>query len=126
MKRYIYAVDFDGTLCENKWPDIGEPNVDLIKFLKDIIKANGHYLILYTMREGQKLDEAVAWCRKQGLYFDAVNDNVQVMKAFYGNNPRKVYADWYIDDHNATVIGALPYHPGNESKFTEWKCRLTK
>ena len=126
MKKLIYAVDFDGTLCENKWPDIGEANKDLIKFLLRE-KSLGHRIILYTMREGQKLDDALKWCRKRGLSFDAVNDNLQEMKAFYGNNPRKVYADWYIDDHNWCIdnhklmFGSLPYHPGNgEAEWETW------
>lgn len=111
-KHYIYAVDFDGTLCEEKWPDIGAPNQKLIDFLIDR-KRNGDAIILWTMREGLKLDEAVDWCRARGLIFDTINDNVKEMKAFYGNNPRKVFANYYIDDHNfdtAHGLGALPYH----------------
>jgi hypothetical protein len=52
------------------------------------------------MREGELLDEAVEWCRSHGLTFDAVNDNLPEVKARYGNNPRKVHADYYLDDHN--------------------------
>ena len=95
----IYAVDFDGTLCRDKWPEIGEPNTDLIQRLIRL-KAEGHELILWTMREGETLEEAVAWCETQGLTFDAVNDNLERLKQQYVNNPRKVYADVYIDDHN--------------------------
>ena len=96
----IYAVDFDGTLCKNAWPEIGEPNTPLIEFLKRE-QAEGDELILWTMREGGALDEALAWCAKNGLTFDAVNDNAESQKKLYGNNPRKVYADLYIDDHNS-------------------------
>lgn len=111
-KSIIYAVDFDGTLCEEMWPDIGTPNKELIDFLIEE-RNKGCYVILFTMREGLKLDEAVAWCRKQGLIFDAVNDNLIQMKGFFGNNPRKVFANVYIDDHNAkgTWSETLPYHP---------------
>ena len=98
----IYAVDFDGTLCRNAWPEIGEPNLELIRFLKQA-KTNGAELILWTMREGETLNQAVEWCRQYGLEFDAVNDNMEQLKAAYGNNPRKVYADYYIDDHNMTL-----------------------
>lgn len=103
----IYAVDFDGTLCEEKYPDIGKPNMFLIEFLKKR-RLEGHEVILYTMRENQVLKEAVDWCRKYGLEFDAVNDNLK--RAQFGDNPRKVYADLYIDDHNADIrIFNVPY-----------------
>lgn len=96
----IISVDFDGTLCESKWPDIGRPNVRLICYL---IKAReqGYKLILETMREGELLDNAVSWCMDRGLVFDAINDNLPEMIEFYGGNPRKIFATWKIDDHNA-------------------------
>lgn len=95
----IYAVDFDGTLCESKWPGIGEPNWELIEWaIKK--RQNGDKLILWTMREGQNLNEALEWCNSKGLYFDAVNDNLVELQEAYKNNPRKIYADVYIDDHN--------------------------
>ena len=100
LKSQIYAVDFDGTLCENKWPEIGEANLPLIQFLISR-RAAGDKVILYTMREGSMLDVAVDWCKNHGLEFDALNDNLPEMKKFYGNNPRKVFANYYIDDHNA-------------------------
>lgn len=94
----IWAVDFDGTLCESVWPGIGSPNTKLIDFL---IKGRkeGVKLILWTCREGEKLQEAVEWCKEQGLEFDAVNDNLPEMIALHGgNNCRKVWAAKYIDD----------------------------
>ena len=96
----IYAVDFDGTLCENRWPEIGEANLPLIRYLISR-QAAGDKLILYTMREGEKLEQAVTWCKSHGLEFDALNDNLPELQRFYGNNPRKVFANYYIDDHNA-------------------------
>ncbi len=110
-RPYIYAVDFDGTLCEEKWPDIGEPNTELINFLINKRKG-GDAVILYTMREGAKLDDALNWCKRHGLYFDAVNDNLPIIRGFYGNNPRKVFANMYIDDHSANPFDfRLPFHP---------------
>ena len=96
----IYAIDFDGTICTNKWPEIGEPIQDIVNYILDI-QERGDQWILYTMREGEKLDEAMSWLALRGLHPDAVNDNLPQMKAFYGNNPRKVFANYYIDDHNA-------------------------
>ena len=96
----IYAVDFDGTLCSGAWPGIGEPNRALISFLLSE-QQKGAALILWTMREGEQLQEAVDWCRSRGLVFDAVNDNLKSEQQKWNNNPRKVYADVYIDDHNS-------------------------
>lgn len=95
----IYAIDFDGTLCRDKWPEIGEPNVKLIQRLIHL-KKQGNELILWTMREGETLNNAVEWCKERGLTFDAVNDNLDCLKTQYNNNPRKVFADVYIDDRN--------------------------
>ena len=96
-KPTIYAIDFDGTLCTNKWPDIGLENMKLIEFLKAERKA-GNKVILNTMREGRLLEEALAWCRRNGLEFDAVNDNLPEVVEIYGTNSRKISCDYYIDD----------------------------
>ena len=108
-KPCIYGVDFDGTLCESKWPDIGAPNLLLIDFLKRRRDA-GDQVILVTMREGMKLDEALKWCSSFGLIFDAVNDNLPQIKGFFGGNPRKIFCNAYIDDTNVDkAIWKLPY-----------------
>lgn len=93
----VIAVDFDGTLCESTWPGIGDPNTELIKVLKKR-RAGGDKVVLWTCRDGDKLQEAIAWCKDQGLEFDAVNDNLQELKEYWGNNPRKIFADEYWDD----------------------------
>lgn len=93
----IIAVDFDGTLCENKYPKIGEPNRKLIGIIKNFQKR-GDKFILYTCREGLLLDEAVAWCKQMQLNFDAVNENLPEHIKAYGNDCRKIFADEYWDD----------------------------
>lgn len=93
------AVDFDGTLCANRWPEIGPAKQPVIDWLI-LQKQKDVKLILWTMRTGDKLAEAVAWCREQGLEFDAVNDNLPEVQARYGDNPRKVFATYYLDDRN--------------------------
>jgi len=97
MISQVIAVDFDGTLCENKWPDIGRPNEWLIEFIKTQ-RANGHKIILWTCREEWRLDQAIQWCKSHGLEFDEVNQNLKERIELYGNNCRKVSADLYIDD----------------------------
>lgn len=102
MKNKIIAVDFDGTLCENKWPEIGAPNEELINYLKKR-QENGDKLILWTCRIGEKLDAAVEWCQEQGLIFEAVNENHPDTLIWMGSDSRKIFADEYIDDRNILV-----------------------
>lgn len=93
----IYAVDFDGTLCEDTWPDIGKPNYMLIQILK-ALREKGDKIILWTCRTADRLDEAIAWCKEQDLEFDAVNENLPEIIGQFGTESRKVFADVYIDD----------------------------
>ncbi|MCR5652006.1 MAG: hypothetical protein K6F86_12595 [Lachnospiraceae bacterium] len=93
----IIAVDFDGTLCYSEWPSLGEPNERLIEYLKKW-REKGNKLILWTCRAGEALDNAILWCRKQELEFDAINDNLPEIVELYGNNSRKITCDYYIDD----------------------------
>ena len=98
----IIAVDFDGTLCVSKWPEIGDPKWSIINELKRR-QHNGDRVILWTCREGVLLNKALAWCREHGIVFDAVNNNLPERISQYGNNPRKVSADEYWDDKAVTV-----------------------
>lgn len=102
LRPTIYAIDFDGTLCENKYPDIGTPNRRIIEFCIDR-KEKGDKLILWTCRTGERLKEAVEWCKEQGLDFDAVNENLPERIAEFGGDTRKISADFYIDDKNMEV-----------------------
>ena len=103
MDFNIIAVDFDGTLCENKWPEIGEPNKELITYLKKRQEA-GDKLILWTCRVGEILDNAVAWSAEQGIIFDAVNENLSEVVSSFGTDTRKIWANEYIDDRNFTFL----------------------
>ena len=101
--RKAIAIDFDGCLCEWAWPEIGAPNMEVISAaIKE--KENGAALILWTCRVGERLGEAVAWCERLGLTFDAVNANLPERIAAYQNDCRKVNADEYWDD-KAVVMG---------------------
>lgn len=103
----VIAVDFDGTLCEDKYPEIGEPNWRVINYIKQEMGL-GARVILWTCRCGEYLEEAVEWCKAKGLIFDAVNDNIQGLAAAMGSNSRKVFADEYIDDRASSKF-ILPY-----------------
>ena len=102
MENNIIAVDFDGTLCENKWPEIGMPNEELIEYLKKR-QTNGEKLILWTHRVGNRLDEAVKWSAEKGLVFDAVNENLPEIVEAFGVDSRKIFANEYIDDRNRSI-----------------------
>jgi len=102
---YVIAVDFDGTLCEYAFPKIGEQKQHHKELLELLVtmRKNGHKLILWTCRGDNEeypcLSEAVHWCRKQGLEFDAINENIKGTKKLSGTSP-KVLADYYLDDRS--------------------------
>lgn len=105
IKNKTIAVDFDGTLCSNKYPLIGQENIVLINKLKDL-RTSGAKLILWTCRKNEYLDAAIHWCRDFGLEFDAINENLQEYVELFGGDTRKIYADIYIDDR-----AMLPFNP---------------
>lgn len=97
LQNKIIAVDFDGTLVKDCYPDIGPANLNLIRELKVLAESNT--LILWTCRTGDKLNEAVRFCESYGLYFDYINENSKTILEKYGNiDSRKITADIYIDD----------------------------
>lgn len=97
----ICACDFDGCLCEHEFPEIGEPNIEVIEAVIKFRNA-GNKVILWTCREGEYLKKAIEWCRKRGLEFDAVNDHLPEVK-IYDPLARKIYADIYLDDKNISM-----------------------
>ena len=99
----IYAVDFDGTLSFGQWPGLGDPNGPLFAFLIRE-KMKGARVILHTCRNGAQLEDAVAYCEEEGLYFDAVNENLPELIELYGGDTRKINADFYIDDKAVNPI----------------------
>lgn len=101
----LIAVDFDGTIVEHKYPAIGPEIPFAIETLKKL-KAERHKLILWSVREGKLLEEAVEFCRQRGLEFYAVNrDYPEEEKGQNNHYSRKLKADLFIDDRN---LGGLP------------------
>jgi hypothetical protein len=97
------AIDFDGTIVEHKYPQIGKEQLFAFETLKKLI-AQKHQLILWTYRAGKELDEAIEFCRERGVEFYAVNKNFP--EEYYdGSISRKIDADVYIDDRN---LGGFP------------------
>ena len=99
----IIAVDFDGTLVEHRYPEIGKEILFAFETLRELQKQQ-HQLILWTVRSGKELDEAVEYCRKRGIEFYAVNKSYPE-EIQDENTSRKINADIFIDDRN---IGGIP------------------
>jgi len=101
----IIAVDFDGTIVEHAYPQIGKPIPFAIDTLKRLQKEE-HQIILWSVREGELLQQAVDYCKERGLEFYAVNSNFPDETAIHdGLTARKLTADLFIDDRN---LGGLP------------------
>ena len=115
------AVDFDGTIVENRYPEIGDERMFATETLKMLIQDR-HRLILWTCREGRLLDDAINWCKERGVEFWTINkdfpeENVTKNQQF----SRKIKADLFIDDR---MVGGLPdwgtiYHMIKENKTLE-------
>lgn len=101
----IIAVDFDGTIVTHEYPKIGKEIPFATQTLKMLAK-DGHRLILWTVREGWLLEEAVKWCNERGVDFYAVNKDYPEEELDNNNHySRKLKADIWIDDRN---VGGLP------------------
>ncbi len=111
-RKMIIAVDFDGTIADQVYPDPGIGNVKSVFFtlfekrvsipvpvILNYWRRKGDKIILWTCRHDTNLlDKAVEWCSYFNLQFDAINDNLPEMIEDLNYNPRKLMADWFIDD----------------------------
>jgi hypothetical protein len=98
----VIAIDFDGVIVEDKYPDIGQTVQRTVEFIEQA-RENGYRFILWTCRNGDKLEEALERCRAERIVFAAVNENLPEHIAEYGGDTRKVFADFYIDDKNYSL-----------------------
>lgn len=103
MTNIKIAVDFDGTIVEHLYPEIGKEKLFAFEALREMQKK-GFKLILWTVRSGKELEEAVEFCRNKGVEFYAVNKNYPE-EVIDENFVRKIEADIYIDDKN---VGGFP------------------
>lgn len=102
----IIAVDFDGTIVRDQYPEIGKEMPFATSTLRMLIQE-GHRLVLWTVRRGRTLEKAVEWCRNHGVEFYAVNENFpgENQDGSDPNGSRKLKVDLFIDDRN---VGGLP------------------
>ncbi len=101
-RRCIIACDFDGTLCQSAYPTIGHANEELLKAVR-LLRRLGFEMILWSCRELDDLDEALAWLRQHHTAFEVINDNSPYVISFFDYNSRKVNADEYWDDKGVRV-----------------------
>ncbi len=99
------AIDFDGTIVEHQYPRIGRPIDNAIEVIKKL-EAAGHTLILWTYRSGDTLQDAVEYCKGEGIVFYAVNANAP-NEEWKDGDSRLINADVFIDDRN--VGGLMPW-----------------
>jgi len=96
--KLLIAIDFDGTIVEDDYPNIGSPQLFAFETMKRL-QNDGHRLILWTYRCGNKLDDAVEFCKKNGVEFYTVN-NTFPNQNYDQKESRKIGADLFIDDRN--------------------------
>lgn len=100
MKSLIFAIDFDGTIVEHRFPEIGDFIPDAIRIMKRL-QAAGHKIIIWTCRQDTNhrgyMTEAAEFLNSHGFKPDAINKNIDT-KLPYGFP--KVFADYYLDDHS--------------------------
>ena len=101
----LIAVDFDGTIVQHEYPKIGKEIPFAIDTLKRLQSEFHHLLVLWTVREGKELEEAVEYCRARGLEFYAINASYPEEVLEEGYVSRKVNVDLFIDDRG---LGGLP------------------
>jgi len=93
MKNLIIAVDFDGTCVTHEYPNVGK-EIGAAQVLKRITDA-GHKIILFTMRSGKELQDAVNWFKQNDIPLFGINENPE--QHTWTESP-KPYAHMYIDD----------------------------
>lgn len=110
----VIALDFDGTVVTHEYPYIGE-DIGAVPVLKELVAA-GHQLILFTMRSGKLLDDALAWFERNGIELYAVNENPEQES---WTSSVKVHANMYIDD---CALGCpIRFEDGVRRPFVDWK-----
>ena len=93
------CVDFDGTIADHRFPEIGPPVPGALEWMAKF-QAAGARLILFTMRSdggrsGNVLSAAVDYLQENGIELYGINKNPT--QVHWTNSP-KAYGQLYIDD----------------------------
>lgn len=111
----IIGIDFDGTIVEHEFPAIGRPVPGAIDAMLAFQEA-GAQLVLWTMRSGEHLDEALDYCRGHGVEFWGINRNPE--QHTWTESP-KAYCQLYIDDAAfGTPLTRDPY--SGKRPYVDW------
>ena len=97
MKKLVIAIDFDGTIVTNKYPDIGYLKRNAKKVINELFDA-GHEIIINSCRQGKEEQDMIDFLKQMGIKYSAVNENLCYRIEEYNNDCRKIGADVYIDD----------------------------
>lgn len=99
-RKCVIAIDFDGTIVENAYPQIGQLKKNVIEIINKLVKENNCEIIIWTCREGKYLKDVISFLNKNTIPYHYINDNCDWAKQTfnYNANCRKVFADIYVDD----------------------------
>lgn len=111
-KKLIFAIDMDGTIVENTWPEVGA-DLPMAELTIRALAAKGHHLILWTCRTGVHLERAVSWFKDKGIKV-VINDDTWQTKRWMGPGNRKIFADVYLDDRS------FPPFPGWQAVWDKY------
>lgn len=99
LKYDTIAVDFDGTIVENKYPDIGELFPDAKRIINKYKSLGGH-VIINTCRSGLHEEKVVEFLEDNDIMYDAINENLPHRIKLFNADCRKIGADLYLDDRD--------------------------
>jgi hypothetical protein len=108
----VFAIDFDGTCVKHNYPEVGN-DVGAVPTLKRIVEEGGK-LILWTMRSGPSLNDAINWFKKNNITLYSIQRNPT--QDMWTSSP-KAYAHVYIDD---AALGCPLIYPSNERPYVDW------
>lgn len=95
----IFAIDFDGTIVRDDYPHVGDLIPEAAEAIREL-KRMGHQVIIWTCREGPARDAMIYFLKQQEIPYDRVNEHVPEQIQRYGADPRKIFANYYIDDRS--------------------------
>lgn len=123
-ERKIIAVDFDGTIVTNEWPDIGKLRKDIMKDVCREIWKNNAYIIIWTCRSGRELQEMEDYLKDINFPYDRINANAPWVIDKWGRDNRKIFANEYWDDRAVKIKKAKEKNQKKGSTMTRNLCEI--